>query len=75
MWFFVVVRSVVNLVWFHDLVLIFNMLLLFSGIANALCIFSAALSDHKVLFFSDSYSRLTETSHALTALLYPLTYR
>jgi len=46
-----------------------------SGISNSLLIFCAALSDHKVLFHSDSFSRLTDTCHAVTALMYPLKYR
>ena len=46
-----------------------------SGITNALRIFCAALSDHKVLFHSRSYTRLTEASHAITAMMYPLKYR
>ena len=47
----------------------------FVGIANCLTIFCAALSDHKVLFHSRSYSRLTDTGHAITALMFPLKYR
>jgi len=46
-----------------------------SGINNSLLIFCAALSDHKVLFHSDSFSRLTDTCLALSALMYPLKYR
>ena len=46
-----------------------------SGISNSLLIFCAALSDHKVLFHSDCFSRLTDTCHALSALMYPLKYR
>ena len=45
------------------------------GISNSLLIFCAVLSDHKVLFHSDSFSRLTDTCHALSALMYPLKYR
>ena len=35
----------------------------------------AALTDHKILFTSQSYNRLADTSNALSALLYPLKYR
>ena len=52
-----------------------RMYVFFSGISNSLWIFCAALSDHKVLFHSDSFSRLTDTCHALSALMYPLKYR
>ncbi|ESO05166.1 hypothetical protein HELRODRAFT_77859 [Helobdella robusta] len=44
------------------------------GISNCLTVFCAALCDHKVLFHSMSYSRLTDSSHALTSLMYPLKY-
>ena len=54
------------------LTIVFSLL---SGITNSLRIFCAALSDHKVLFHSESFLRLTDASHALTALLYPLKYR
>ncbi|KAI0213842.1 Myotubularin-related protein 13 [Lamellibrachia satsuma] len=44
------------------------------GISNTLSVYCAALTDHKVLFHSQSYTRLTDASHALTALMYPLKY-
>ncbi|XP_067934289.1 myotubularin-related protein 13-like [Watersipora subatra] len=44
------------------------------GIHNVILLVSAALTDHKILFTSRSYSRLTITSTALSALLYPLKY-
>ncbi|CAH1786112.1 unnamed protein product [Owenia fusiformis] len=37
-------------------------------------LFCAALSDHKILFLSNSYNRLTSACQALTALLYPFKY-
>ncbi|XP_052823707.1 myotubularin-related protein 13 isoform X6 [Octopus bimaculoides] len=50
--------------------------LLFSqfGIKNVVSLFTAVLTDHKVLFLSQSYTRLTDACHGLTALLYPLRY-
>ena len=47
----------------------------FLGITNSLRLFCAALTDHKILFHSQSYTRLTGASHAVTALMYPLKYR
>lgn len=44
------------------------------GIKNTLTVFSAALTEQKVLFHSSSYARLNEACHALTALLYPFRY-
>ncbi|XP_014680959.1 PREDICTED: myotubularin-related protein 13-like [Priapulus caudatus] len=44
------------------------------GIHNSLTLLSAILSDHKVLFLSESYSRLTDASHALVSLCFPLKY-
>ncbi|KAG1665469.1 Myotubularin-related protein 13 [Nymphon striatum] len=44
------------------------------GIRNVITIFCAALTEHKILFHSQSYSRLTDGCHALTSLLYPLRY-
>jgi myotubularin-related protein 5/13 len=32
------------------------------------------MTEHKILFHSTSYSRLTESCRALTALMYPLRY-
>ncbi|XP_046393982.1 myotubularin-related protein 13 isoform X2 [Ischnura elegans] len=53
-----------------------NVSLLFQqlGIRNVLCLFCAIMTEHKILFHSKSYSRLTEGSHALTALMYPFRY-
>ncbi|RUS71898.1 hypothetical protein EGW08_020336 [Elysia chlorotica] len=44
------------------------------GINNTLLVFSSALTDHKILFYSESCSRLCDASRALAALLYPLKY-
>ncbi|ROT67182.1 putative myotubularin-related protein 13 [Penaeus vannamei] len=44
------------------------------GIKNVLVLFCAALTEHKILFHSQSYNRLTESCHALKALLYPFKY-
>ncbi|XP_042205464.1 myotubularin-related protein 13-like isoform X4 [Homarus americanus] len=44
------------------------------GIKNVLVLFCAALTEHKILFHSQSYCRLTESCHALKALLYPFKY-
>ncbi|BFZ16266.1 hypothetical protein BsWGS_19305 [Bradybaena similaris] len=44
------------------------------GINNTLTVFSAALTDHKILFYSESCSRLCEASRALASLHYPLKY-
>ena len=52
-----------------------NTCVLLPGISNTLSVYCAALTDHKVLFHSQSYTRLTDASHALTALMYPLKYR
>ena len=51
------------------------LLFCWAGVSNSLLMFCAALSDHKVLLHSDSFSRLTDTCHALSALMYPLKYR
>ena len=48
---------------------------LIAGISNTMILFCAALTDHKLLFHSQSYHRLTFASHAITALMYPLKYR
>jgi myotubularin-related protein 5/13 len=37
-------------------------------------LYCAAMTEHKILFHSTSYSRLTESCRALTALMYPLRY-
>lgn len=47
---------------------------LFSGIRNVLVLFCAIMTEHKILFHSKSYSRLTEACRALTALMYPFRY-
>ena len=44
------------------------------GMKNVLLLYCAAMTEHKILFHSSSYSRLTESCRALTALMYPLRY-
>ncbi|XP_061493895.1 myotubularin-related protein 5 isoform X6 [Rhineura floridana] len=44
------------------------------GITNVLCLFCAALTEHKILFLSCSYQRLTDACRALLALMFPLKY-
>lgn len=44
------------------------------GIRNVLCLLMAALTEHKLLFHSQSFSRLTDSCTALVALLYPMRY-
>ncbi|VEN53895.1 unnamed protein product [Callosobruchus maculatus] len=44
------------------------------GIRNVLTLFCAVVTEHKVLFHSKSYNRLTEACRALTALIYPFRY-
>ncbi|XP_078409293.1 myotubularin-related protein 5 isoform X4 [Cetorhinus maximus] len=44
------------------------------GINNVLELFCAALTEHKILFLSSSYQRLTEACRALLALMFPLKY-
>ncbi|XP_069621574.1 myotubularin-related protein 5 isoform X6 [Ranitomeya imitator] len=44
------------------------------GITNVLCLFCAALTEHKILFLSRSYHRLTEACRALLAIMFPLRY-
>ena len=44
------------------------------GIKNVLTVFSAALTEQKVLFHSSSYTRLNESCHALVTLMYPFRY-
>lgn len=39
-----------------------------------LVLFCAVMTEHKILFHSASYSRLTEGCRALTALMYPFRY-
>uniref|UniRef100_A0A4W2DZR4 SET binding factor 1 n=1 Tax=Bos indicus x Bos taurus TaxID=30522 RepID=A0A4W2DZR4_BOBOX len=45
-----------------------------SGITNVLSLFCAALTEHKVLFLSRSYQRLSDACRGLLALLFPLRY-
>lgn len=47
----------------------------FPGITNVLCLFCAALTEHKILFLSSSYQRLTDACRGLLALMFPLKYR
>lgn len=51
------------------------LILLLTGIQNVLTLFCAALTDHKILFHSQSYSRLTDACQAINILQYPLKYR
>ena len=44
------------------------------GIKNVVQLLMAGLTEQKILFFSRSFSRLTDGCLALTALMYPLTY-
>jgi len=44
------------------------------GITNTLTIFSAALTEQKVLFYSSSCARLYAACHALTSLMFPFRY-
>ena len=44
------------------------------GIKNTLTIFSAALTEQKVLFHSSSHARLNAACHALTSLMFPFRY-
>lgn len=44
------------------------------GIRNVLVLFCAIMTEHKILFHSKSYTRLTEGCRALTALMYPFRY-
>ncbi|KAG8440127.1 hypothetical protein GDO86_006065 [Hymenochirus boettgeri] len=44
------------------------------GITNVICLFCAALTEHKILFLSSSYQRLTEACRALLAIMFPLRY-
>ncbi|KAI4495975.1 hypothetical protein M0802_008190 [Mischocyttarus mexicanus] len=51
-----------------------NLLFQQLGIRNVLVLFCAVMTEHKILFHSASYSRLTEGCRALTALMYPFRY-
>lgn len=44
------------------------------GMKNVLLLYCAAMTEHKILFHSSSYSRLTDSGRALTSLMYPLKY-
>ncbi|KAJ8269250.1 hypothetical protein COCON_G00118570 [Conger conger] len=44
------------------------------GINNVLYLFCAALTEHKILFLSCSYHRLTDACRALLAIMFPLKY-
>ncbi|XP_025829760.1 myotubularin-related protein 13 isoform X2 [Agrilus planipennis] len=44
------------------------------GIRNVLVLFCAIMTEHKILFHSKSYNRLTEACRALTSLMYPFRY-
>ncbi|XP_076451110.1 myotubularin-related protein 13-like [Babylonia areolata] len=44
------------------------------GVNNAVKVLCAALTDHKIVFVSHSYSRLTAAGRALVVLHYPLKY-
>lgn len=44
------------------------------GIRNVIWLFMAALTEHKILFHSESFSRLTDCCTGLIALLYPMKY-
>lgn len=41
------------------------------GIKNVMLLFCAVCTEQKILFHSKSFSRLTESCRALTALMYP----
>ena len=44
------------------------------GIHSVLTLFSAVMTEHKILFHSKSYTRLHDACHALTSLMYPFKY-
>ncbi|CAN9508084.1 unnamed protein product [Ophioblennius macclurei] len=44
------------------------------GIINVLCLFCAALTEHKILFLSSSYQRLTDACRGMLAIMFPLKY-
>ncbi|XP_048828424.1 myotubularin-related protein 13-like [Brienomyrus brachyistius] len=44
------------------------------GIQNVLCLFSAVLTEHRVLFHSTSSQRLSDACRALESLMFPLKY-
>ncbi|ERL93682.1 hypothetical protein D910_10970 [Dendroctonus ponderosae] len=51
-----------------------NLLFQQLGIRNVITLFCAIMTEHKILFHSKSYNRLTEACRALTALMYPFRY-
>lgn len=51
-----------------------NLLFQQLGIRNVITLFCAVITEHKILFHSISYLRLTESCRALTALMYPFRY-
>ncbi|XP_060530285.1 myotubularin-related protein 13 isoform X2 [Cylas formicarius] len=51
-----------------------NLLFQQLGIKNVLVLFCAIMTEHKILFHSKGYNRLTEACRALTALMYPFRY-
>ena len=44
------------------------------GIRNVLTLFCAALTELKILFYSQSFNRLTDSCTALVSLMYPMKY-
>ncbi|XP_054159032.1 myotubularin-related protein 13-like [Oppia nitens] len=44
------------------------------GIHSVVNLVCAAMTEHKILFHSRSYTRLTDACHALTSLMYPFVY-
>ena len=44
------------------------------NVHNVISLFTAVMTDNKILFQSDSYSLLYESCHALTSLMYPFVY-
>ena len=44
------------------------------GISSVLTLFSAVLAEQKILFYSSSFSLLTDSCMALTSLIYPMLY-
>lgn len=53
----------------------FNIRLSPLGIVNVLYLFCAALTEHKILFLSSSYQRLSDACRGLLAIMFPLKYR
>lgn len=67
---FFFVSNLLFLVTGNSVKLLFKQL----GKKNVLLLYCAAMTEHKILFHSSSYSRLTESCKALVALMYPLKY-